>query len=66
MEDQRRDEELRTPLLGRVPVLGNLFKQKRQSARKSELVILLKPTVVDGDDVWQDAVDRAPQWPPQR
>ena len=66
MEDQRRDEELRTPLLGKVPLLGNLFKQKRQTARKSELVILLKPTVVDGDDVWQDAVDRAPQWPPQR
>lgn len=66
MEDQRRDQELRTPLLGRVPLLGNLFKQKRQSSRKSELVILLKPTVVDGDDVWQDAVSEAPQWPPQR
>lgn len=66
MEDQRRDQELRTPLLGRVPLIGALFKQKRQSSRKSELVILLKPTVVDDDDVWQDAVSEAPQWPPQR
>lgn len=65
MEDQQRDEELRTPLLARIPLLGGLFKQQRKTSRKSELVILLKPTVVDSDQVWQQAVDDSPQWPNQ-
>jgi MSHA biogenesis protein MshL len=38
-----------TPLLGDIPLLGNLFKQKRQFQVKSELVILLKAHVVDNN-----------------
>jgi MSHA biogenesis protein MshL len=38
-----------TPFLSAIPGLGNLFKSKRDVSRKTELVILLKPTVMDGD-----------------
>jgi len=39
-------ENSQTPLLGDIPVLGNLFKSKREKETKKELIILLKPTVV--------------------
>lgn len=35
------------PMLGRVPGLSFLFAQERQQQTKSELVILLKPTIYD-------------------
>lgn len=47
---QRRDA--RVPWLGGVPVLGNLFKQKKDQLSKTELVILLRPTVIENDADW--------------
>ena len=47
MQNSSNDEGARVPLLGRIPLLGHLFKQTVQASTKSELVILLKPTVVD-------------------
>jgi MSHA biogenesis protein MshL len=41
------ESESKTPLLGDIPILGNLFKNKQNSEVKKELVILIKPTVVD-------------------
>lgn len=40
-----------TPGLSEIPGVGNLFKQKRQSGRKSELVIMLRPILVDQDSL---------------
>lgn len=41
-----------------IPVLGNLFGNKTRSALKSELVILLKPTIIRDDRSWvQDLQD---------
>jgi len=39
-------ENSQTPVLGDIPILGNLFKSKREKETKKELIILLKPTVV--------------------
>jgi MSHA biogenesis protein MshL len=44
------------PLLGDIPLLGNLFKQKRVVRVKRELVILIKPTVINSSQDWSDAV----------
>jgi MSHA biogenesis protein MshL len=41
------------PGLGDVPGVGQLFRQRNQRATKSEIVILLKPTIVHGDRTWQ-------------
>jgi len=41
------------PGLGDVPGLGVLFQQRNTRATKSEVVILLKPTIVRSDRDWQ-------------
>ncbi len=43
----------RVPGLGRVPLLGYFFGNTSQSSKKSELVILIKPTVIDSQADWQ-------------
>ncbi|HTH45682.1 MAG TPA: pilus (MSHA type) biogenesis protein MshL [Oxalicibacterium sp.] len=46
------------PGAGDVPVVGNLFKNTNQQTTKSELVILLKPTVIQNQGSWgQDVLD---------
>jgi len=51
-----RDEEARVPVLGDIPLLGEAFTQKRQSEEKSELVILIRPTLVAMDGTGMNAV----------
>jgi MSHA biogenesis protein MshL len=52
------DSVSKTPLLGDIPILGNLFKNKQNSEVKKELVILIKPTVV-GKDTWKQELKRS-------
>lgn len=40
------------PGLGGAPMVGPLFRNTKQAAIKKELVILLKPTVIEGDSSW--------------
>lgn len=44
----------KVPLLGDVKFIGNLFRQREEGSLKSELVILLKSTVVRGGDNWAE------------
>lgn len=46
------------PLLGDIPLLGELFKNRSMQKKKTELIILLKPTVVGGD-TWQKELLRS-------
>lgn len=48
----------KTPLLGSIPLLGELFKNRREVEQKKELVILLKPSVV-GPDTWRKELMRS-------
>jgi len=34
------------PVLSEIPILGNLFKTTRDSVRRTELLVLLKPRVI--------------------
>jgi len=52
MKNSLRDEEARTPLFGDMPVVGNMFRHRREIAAKSELVILLRPLVISDDRQW--------------
>ncbi|HDR9007494.1 TPA: type IV pilus secretin PilQ [Burkholderia vietnamiensis] len=45
-EQLRRDDVTRVPLLGRIPVLGALFRHRARSDQRSELVVFITPTVV--------------------
>ncbi len=68
IETRKVDLESKTPFLGDVPFLGELFKSKSESVQKKELVILLKPIVI-GHDTWknqlQDARALLKQWFPE-
>lgn len=59
MRNTSRDESFATPVLGRIPGVGALFRSKREVARKTELVILLKPIVVDSDETWTRVADES-------
>jgi general secretion pathway protein D len=39
------------PLLGRIPLLGNLFRQRNDQTEKTELVIFLRPVVIKNSDI---------------
>jgi general secretion pathway protein D len=39
-----------TPGLGKIPVVGNLFRNKTSNKDRRELLILIRPRVVNGDD----------------
>ncbi len=45
-EQNDRSDVVQVPLLGDIPVLGNLFKTRTNSSRKTELLIFLTPKVV--------------------
>ncbi|MES2325316.1 MAG: pilus (MSHA type) biogenesis protein MshL [Pseudomonadota bacterium] len=46
------------PGAGNVPVLGKLFRNKSNVNQKRELVVLIKPTIVEGASSWnQDLLD---------
>lgn len=54
MTESEISSRSKVPLLGDVKFLGNLFRQKESGTVKSELVILLKSTVVKGGDNWAE------------
>jgi MSHA biogenesis protein MshL len=54
MRSDVSQQEFGVPGLKDVPLVGNLFKHRRDVERKSELVILLKPIVVNDDAVWDE------------
>ena len=55
MRESTRKQDFSTPFLGKLPGVGALFRSKNSVSRKSELVILLKPIVVDQDLAWSAA-----------
>jgi MSHA biogenesis protein MshL len=56
MQEQGKDDRFGVPVLSKLPLIGFLFRQTRVSNKKSELVILLKPLVVDSDEEWAEQV----------
>lgn len=58
MQTTNSEEVSKVPLLGDIPLLGELFTNRRNRKEKKELVILLKPTVV-GVDTWRDELKRS-------
>jgi MSHA biogenesis protein MshL len=53
MRQETLSVDSQVPGLGDVPGLGLLFQQRNRRATKSEIVILLKPTIVHSDRNWQ-------------
>jgi len=61
MQRTKNAQDYRVPLLGDIPLIGNLFKSQQKTDARSELVILLRPIIVDSDAQWtqlsNDAMD---------
>lgn len=55
MKEGSTDQNASVPLLGDIPIIGNLFKQRKITRVKRELVILLRPTIIDSG-VWREEV----------
>lgn len=45
----RDNQRKQIPILGSIPILGNLFKSREEEWTKNELVIILTPHIVSGD-----------------
>lgn len=58
MKTAMTDQVAKVPLLGDIPVVGNLFRNINKVKQKTELVILLKPTVIS-DQTWQQQIERS-------
>lgn len=52
MKQSTTSDRSQIPGVGDIPVIGALARNTNQITQKRELVILLKPTVVQGDGVW--------------
>jgi MSHA biogenesis protein MshL len=62
MRNASRQQEFVTPFFGKIPGLKRFFGSTRETESKTELIILLRPIVVDDDEDWpriiQPAADR--------
>jgi len=54
LQNNFSNDDVGVPVLNRIPYIGAFFKQKRQTLKKSELVILLKPIVTHSDKEIRD------------
>jgi len=61
MQDLVRDNVASTPFFGELPVVGHMFRHTRKVSTKTELVILLRPVLVDSNRTWAQEIDRATQ-----
>ena len=52
MRKSMKSQVFGTPGFRHIPIIGKLFQSKREIETKTELVILLRAIVVNGDDVW--------------
>ncbi len=58
MKTDKQEIVSKVPLLGDIPWIGEAFTNRRESTKKVELVIMLKPTVVE-KDTWQNELQRS-------
>ena len=53
MRQETQIDGSQVPGVGDAPGIGALFRQRGRTSPKSELLLLLKPTIVHSDRVWQ-------------
>jgi MSHA biogenesis protein MshL len=51
MQDRTSADTTKVPILGDVPLVGGLFRREERSKRKTDLVILLTPTIMTRDEI---------------
>ncbi len=61
MQDKTSNNESGVPVLSKIPALGSLFRHTQTVSSKSELVILLRPQVINSSLDWQQRIDASRQ-----
>jgi len=61
MQEKTVTEEAGVPVLSKLPGLGSLFRHSKESSLKSELVILLRPQVIQSAADWSSRLDASRQ-----
>lgn len=60
IRDERTATVNKIPIVGDIPVLGNLFKKTDKEVKKKELVIFLTPHIVTGESDYLETPDTPP------
>ena len=50
ISENRTKDRSGVPVLSRIPLLGNLFGQKSQTSSRTELIVLITPTVIENPE----------------
>jgi len=58
MQENKRNSDGKRPVLGDIPLVNSLFRTKSKARTKTELVILLRPIVVDSN-AWQNELEQS-------
>jgi MSHA biogenesis protein MshL len=59
MQTKYDENQQGVPLLSRIPYVGNLFRENKGTGNKSELVILLKPTIINDASDWKEPLENS-------
>ena len=59
MRSNHQVQDYRVPLLGDIPLVGQLFRSQQKTDDRTELVILLRPIIVESDDQWTQLTGQA-------
>jgi len=61
MQELVTDDVASTPFFGDLPLIGYMFRHTRQVSKKTELVILLRPVIVDNKRAWSNQIQQTSQ-----
>ncbi|MCK4502051.1 MAG: pilus (MSHA type) biogenesis protein MshL, partial [Desulfuromonadales bacterium] len=61
MQEKTLKDDAGVPLLSDIPGLGSLFRHTKSKSIKSELIILLRPLVIDNATGWDASLDASKQ-----
>lgn len=54
ISENKSSGDSKVPLLGDVPLLGNLFKSESKQSEKTELVIFITPRIIERTEQWEE------------
>ncbi|WP_293748946.1 secretin N-terminal domain-containing protein [uncultured Paraglaciecola sp.] len=54
ISENKSSIDTQVPLLGDIPLLGNLFKAKTRGGDKTELVLMVTPRIIESSDEWDE------------
>ncbi|MBN2119709.1 MAG: type II secretion system protein GspD [Candidatus Omnitrophica bacterium] len=51
-EESDTDNREEVPFLGRIPILGNIFSSSSKTKKRTELLVMVTPHIIEGDELF--------------